>query len=128
MSKILHIVHNIIWGLLFLSLAVNAYFICINIHNAGQTGSAGEGLEDELNNAASSITSASGTTEQVANGLITVSNELGESQATTNKLISTTKESVKGCGDVEQTVADLRKKIEVLENDYNSSVNSGSSD
>src|SRR5574344_268347 len=119
MSKILSIVHNIIWGLLFLSLAVNAYFIYINIHNNRQSGSASERIENEINRAASSITSAERTTEQVRNGLITVSNELGESQATTNKLISTTKESVKGCGDIEQTIGELRKEIEVLEDSLN---------
>lgn len=128
MSKGLNVLHNIIWGLLFLSLAVNAYFICTNIRNAGQAGSAGEGLEDELNNAAGTITSAERTTEQVGNGLITVSNELGESQATTNKLISTTKESVKGCGDIEQTIGDLREQIEAVEKDCNNSVSSDDND
>src|SRR5574344_398129 len=119
MSKILHIVHRIIWGLLFFSFFFNAYFIYINIHNAGPAGGASERIENELSGAASSITSAERTTEQVSNGLITVSNELGESQATTNKLISTTKESVKGCGDIEQTIGELRKEIEVLEDSLN---------
>src|SRR5574344_1959601 len=130
MSKILHIVHRIIWGLLFFSFFFNAYFIYINIHNAGPAGGASERIENELSGAASSITSAERTTEQVSNGLITVSNELGESQATTNKLISTTKESVKGCGDIEQTITKLREEIQNLEkcvnscNDNNSSNNS----
>src|SRR5574344_2040959 len=119
MSKILHIVHRIIWFIFFISIACNISLIFINIHNAGQAGSASKRIENELNNAASSITSAERTTEQVSNGLITVSNELGESQATTNKLISTTKESVKGCGDIEQTIGELRKEIEVLEDSLN---------
>src|SRR5574344_2891377 len=66
MSKILSIVHNIIWGLLFLSLAVNAYFIYINIHNNRQSGSASERIENELSGAASSITSAERTTEDIS--------------------------------------------------------------
>src|SRR5574344_2023562 len=130
MSKILHIVHNIIWLIFFISIACNIAFIYINIHNNRQSGSASERIENELNNAANSFSSAERTTEQVSNGLITVSNELGESQATTNKLISTTKESVKGCGDIEQTITKLREEIQNLEkcvnscNDNNSSNNS----
>ena len=128
MSKILSIFHHIIWLIFFISIACNITFICINIHNNRQSGSASERIENELSGAASSITSAERTTEQVGNGLITVSNELGESQATTNKLISTTKESVKGCGDIEQTIGDLRKQIEAVEKDCNNSVNSGNCD
>ena len=124
MSKILSIVHRIIWLIFFISIACNIAFICINIHNNRQSGSASERIENELSGAAGTITSAERTTEQVSNGLITVSNELRESQATTNKFISTTKESVKGCGDIEQTIGDLRKQIEVLEKDCNNSVNS----
>lgn len=128
MSKILSIVHRIILLIFFISIVCNIAFICINIHNNRQSGSASERIENELSGAASSITSASGTTEQVSNGLITVSNELRESQATTNKLISTTTDSTERCEDIEQTIGDLRKQIEALENDYNNSVNSGNCD
>lgn len=128
MSKILSIVHHIIWLIFFISIVCNIAFICINIHNNRQSGSASERIENELSGAASSITSASGTTEQVSNGLITVSNELRESQATTNKLISTTTDSTERCGDIEQTIGDLRKQIEALEKDCNNSVNSDDND
>ena len=121
MSKILHIVHNIIWGLLFLSLAVNAYFICTNIRNAGQAGSAGEGLEDELNNAANSFSSASGTVKDIS----TVNKQ---ASGTVKQLSGTITDSTERCGDIEQTIGDLRKQIETLENDYNNSVNSGNCD
>ena len=119
MSKILSIVHRIIWLIFFISIACNIAFICINIHNNRQAGSASERIENELSGAASSITSAERTTEQVSNGLITVSNELGESQATTNKLISTITDSTNKCEDVEQTIGELRKEIEVLEDSFN---------
>lgn len=128
MSKGLNVLRNIIWGLLFLSLAVNAYFICTNIRNAGQAGSAGEGLEDELNNAAGTITSAERTTEQVGNGLITVSNELGESQATTNKLISTATDSTERCGDVLSTITELREEVQNLEKCVNNNDSNNNND
>lgn len=119
MSKGLSVLHNVIWCVLFLSLAVNAYFICTYIRNNRQTGSSSEGLKDELADTTSSITSAERTTEQVSNGLITVSNELSDSQTTTNKLVDTTKESVKGCGDIESTITDLRSQVKALENSCN---------
>ena len=128
MSKILSIVHRIIWLIFFISIACNIAFICINIHNNRQSGSASERIENELSGAASSITSAERTTEQVSNGLITVSNELRESKATTNKLYSTASTSEEKCENIEQTIGDLRKQIEALENDYNNSVNSGNCD
>ena len=128
MSKILHIVHRIIWLIFFISIACNIAFICTNIRNAGQSRGASERIENELSGAASSITSAERTTEQVSNGLITVSNELGESQATTNKLYSTASTGEERCGDVLSTITDLRKQIEALEKDCNNNVNIDSSD
>src|SRR5574344_792797 len=104
MSKILHIVHRIIWLIFFISIACNIAFIYINIHNAGPAGSASERIENELNNAANSITSASGTVKQLS-GTIT--------------------DSTERCGDIEQTIRELRKEIGVLEKDCNNSVNSG---
>src|SRR5574344_778416 len=130
MSKILHIVHNIIWLIFFISIACNIAFIYINIHNNRQSGSASERIENELSGAASSITSAERTTEQVSDGLITVSNELRESQATTNKLSGTITDSTNKCEDIEQTITKLREEIQNLEkcvnscNDNNSSNNS----
>ena len=128
MSKILSIVHRIIWLIFFISIACNISFIYINIHNNRQSGSASERIENELSGAASSITSAERTTEQVSNGLITVSNELRESKATTNELYSTASTGEEKCGNVLSTIGDLRKQIEALENDYNNSVNSGNCD
>src|SRR5574344_688329 len=128
MSKILHIVHRIIWLIFFISIACNIAFIYINIHNNRQSGSAR--IENELSGAASSITSAERTTEQVSDGLITVSNELRESQATTNKLSGTITDSTNKCEDIEQTITKLREEIQNLEkcvnscNDNNSSNNS----
>ena len=121
MSKILSIVHRIIWGLLFLSLAVNAYFIYINIHNAGQSGSASERIENELSGAASSITSASGTVKDIS----TINKQASD---TAKQLSGTITNSTNECEDIEQTIGDLRKQIEALENDYNNSVNSGNCD
>lgn len=128
MSKILSIVHHIIWLIFFISITCNIAFICINIHNNRQSGSASERIENELSGAASSITSAERTTEQVSDGLITVSNELRESQATTNKLYSTASTGEEKCEDIEQTIGDLRKQIEAMENNCNSSINSCNND
>src|SRR5574344_2973746 len=121
MSKILSIVHNIIWGLLFLSLAVNAYFIYINIHNNRQSGSASERIENELSGAASSITSASGTVKDIS----TINKQASD---TAKQLSGTITDSTNKCEDIEQTIGDLRKQIEALEKDCNNSVNSGNCD
>ena len=129
MSKILSIVHRIIWLIFFISIACNISFIYINIHNNRQSGSASERIENELSGAASSITSAERTTEQVSNGLITVSNELRESKATTNELYSTASTGEEKCGNVLSTITELREEVQNLEkcvnnNDSNNNNNS----
>src|SRR5574344_2649131 len=121
MSKILHIVHRIIWLIFFISIACNIAFIYINIHNAGPAGSASERIENELNNAANSITSASGTVKDIS----TVNKQASD---TAKQLSGTITDSTNKCEDIEQTIGDLRKQIEALEKDCNNSVNSGNCD
>lgn len=121
MSKSLNVLHNIIWGLLFLSLAVNAYFICTNIHNSRQSRGESERIENELSGAAGTITSASGTVKDIS----TINKQ---ASGTVKQLSGTITDSTNKCEDVEQTIGDLRKQIEALENDYNNSVNSGNCD
>lgn len=121
MSKILSIVHRIIWLIFFISIACNIAFICINIHNNRQSGSASERIENELSGAASSITSASGTVKDIS----TINKQASD---TAKQLSGTITDSTNKCEDIEQTIGDLRKQIEALENDYNNSVNSGNCD
>jgi len=121
MSKILSIVHRIIWLIFFISIACNIAFICINIHNNRQAGSASERIENELNNAANSFSSASGTVKDIS----TISKQ---ASGTVKQLSGTITDSTERCGDIEQTIGDLRKQIEVLENDCNNNVNSDNCD
>src|SRR5574344_2049237 len=121
MSKILHIVHRIIWFIFFISITCNIAFIYINIHNAGPAGSASERIENELSGAASSITSASGTVKDIS----TINKQASD---TAKQLSGTITDSTNKCEDIEQTIGDLRKQIEALEKDCNNNVNSGSSD
>ena len=107
--------------LLLLSLSANAYFICTSIWNSRQSGSASERVENELSGAASSITSASGTVKDIS----TINKQASD---TAKQLSGTITDSTNKCEDVEQTIGDLRKQIEALENDYNNSVNSGNCD
>src|SRR5574344_76849 len=121
MSKILHIVHRIIWLIFFISIACNIAFICVNIHNNRQSGSASERIENELSGAASSITSASGTVKDIS----TINKQASD---TAKQLSGTITDSTERCRDIEQTIRELRKEIGVLEKDCNNNVNSGSSD
>ena len=121
MSKILSIVHRIIWLILFMSIACNIAFICINIHNNRQNGSASERIEDELSRAAGTITSASGTVKDIS----TINKQASD---TAKQLSGTITDSTNKCEDIEQTIGALRKQIEALENDYNNSVSNGSCD
>ena len=121
MSKILSIFHRIFWFIFFISIACNIAFICINIHNNRQAGSASERIEDEFNNATGIITSASGTAKDIS----TINKQ---ASGTVEQLSGTIGDSTNKCEDVEQTIGDLRKQIEALENDYNNSVNSGNCD
>ena len=121
MSKISSIVHRIIWLIFFISIACNIAFIYINIHNNRQSGSASERIENELSGAASSITSASGTVKDIS----TINKQASD---TAKQLSGTITNSTNECEDIEQTIGDLRKQIEALENDYNNSVNSGNCD
>ena len=121
MSKISSIVHRVIWLIFFISIACNIAFICINIHNNRQSGSASERIENELSGAASSITSASGTVKDIS----TINKQASD---TAKQLSGTITDSKNKSEDIEQTIGDLRKQIEALENDYNNSVNSGNCD
>src|SRR5574344_1727945 len=112
MSKILHIVHRIIWLIFFISIACNIAFICVNIHNKRQSGSASERIENELSGAASSITSASGTVKDIS----TINKQASD---TAKQLSGTITDSTNKCEDIEQTIGDLRKQIEALEKDCN---------
>ena len=112
MSKILSIVHRIIWLIFFISIASNIAFICVNIHNSRQSRGASERIENELSGAASSITSASGTVKDIS----TINKQASD---TAKQLSGTITDSTNKCEDVEQTIGELRKEIEVLEDSLN---------
>ena len=127
MSKGLSVFHNILLCIMFISIACNITFICTNICKSRQTRDASERLENELVDTASTITAASGTIKQVDTGLSNVSKQLNDSKSTASAITDSTRTSISYCGDIEQTICDLRAQIEGME-DYCNSVNSNCSD
>ena len=127
MQKIIHIVHIALWIVLLLSLAGNVCFICASLHNIRQTGGTSERLKSELVGTASSITTASGFIESGDKGLDSVSTGLSTSSSTARAISDSTNSSISSCGDIEQTITELRAQLEVLERSCNSD-NSNSSD
>ena len=118
---------NIVIGaLLFISLLGNIAFVCTSLHHARQAGQSSARIESELSSATSSVSSATGTIKQVSTGLDSVATELRDSQSTAGAIKDNAESSIKGCGDIEQTIKELRAQIEVLENDCNNSSSSSS--
>ena len=118
---------NIIVGvLLCLSIMGNIAFLCTSLHHARQAGQSSARIESELSSATSSVSSATGTIKQVSTGLDSVATELRDSQSTAGAIKDNAESSIKGCGDIEQTIKELRAQIEVLENDCNNSSSSSS--
>lgn len=125
-EKIKHTFYIILIVVLCLSVLLNIYFIYTNIYNARQARAASERLESELNDTTSSVSSAAGSIESGNIKLDSVSTGLQESAGTTREISANTETSIKRCGDIEQTICDLRKEVEDMENIYNNSDNSRS--
>lgn len=125
-EKIKHTFYIILIVVLCLSVLLNIYFIYTNIYNARQARAASERLESELNDTTSSVSSAAGSIESGNIKLDSISTGLQESTGTTREIKSNVDSSITRCSDIEQTICDLRKEVEDMENIYNNSDNSRS--
>ena len=121
---------NIIVGVaLCLSIMGNIAFVCAGLRHSRQAGAAGEHLEQSIVDAKSSVSSATGLIESGKSGLDKVATGLRDSQSTAKQLDRNIESSTAECKDAISTIAELRKEIEVLENNYdNSSPSSSGSD
>ena len=120
---------NIIVGvLLCLSIMGNIAFLCAGLRHPRQAGQSSARIESELSSATSSVSSATGTIKQVSTGLDSVATELRDSQSTAGAIKDNAESSIKGCGDIEQTIKELRAEIKYLEDNSTgcSSSSSGS--
>jgi len=118
---------NIIVGvLLCLSIMGNIAFLCAGLRHSRQAGAAGEHLEQSIVDAKSSVSSATGLIESGNDKLTDVSTGLSASRDTAGAITDNASTSLERCGDIEQTIKELRAQIEVLENDCNNSSSSSS--
>src|SRR5574344_1212783 len=114
MSKALHIVHIVAVCLLLASLACNVCFIRSCVCNNRQARQSSARIESEFNDAAGSVSSATSTIKQVSTGL-------RDSQSTAEAIKDKASTSIERCGDIEQTIKELRSQLEDLERNCNSS-------
>lgn|SRR5574344_649639 len=121
MSKALHIVHIVAVCLLLASLACNVCFIRSCVCNNRQARQSSARIESEFNDAAGSVSSATSTIKQVSTGLGTVATGLRDSQSTAEAIKDKASTSIERCGDIEQTIKELRSQLEDLERNCNSS-------
>ena len=118
---------NIIVGvLLCLSIMGNIAFVCAGLRHSRQAGAAGEHLEQSIADAKSSVSSATGLIESGNDKLTDVATGLSASRDTAGQLDRNIESSTAECKDAISTIAELRKEIEVLANNYDNS-SSGSS-
>ena len=118
---------NIIVGvLLCLSIMGNIAFLCAGLRHSRQAGAAGEHLEQSIVDAKSSVSSATGLIESGNNKLTDVSTGLSASRDTAGQLDRNIESSTAECKDAISTIAELRKEIEVLANNYDNSSSSSS--
>ena len=118
---------NIIVGvLLCLSIMGNIAFVCAGLRHSRQAGAAGEHLEQSIVDAKSSVSSATGLIESGNDKLTDVSTGLSASRDTAGQLDRNIESSTAECKDAISTIAELRKEIEVLANNYNNSSSSSS--
>lgn len=118
---------NIIVGvLLCLSIMGNIAFVCAGLRHSRQAGAAGEHLEQSIADAKSSVSSATGLIESGNDKLTDVSTGLSASRDTAGQLDRNIESSTAECKDAISTIAELRKEIEVLANNYDNSSSSSS--
>lgn len=124
---------NIIVGvLLCLSIMGNIAFLCAGLRHSRQAGAAGEHLEQSIADAKSSVSSATGLIESGNDKLTDVSTGLSASRDTAGAITDNASTSLERCGDIEQTIKELRAEIKYLEDNgtgcSSSSSGSNSSD
>lgn len=124
---------NIIVGvLLCLSIMGNIAFVCAGLRHSRQAGAAGEHLEQSIADAKSSVSSATGLIESGNDKLTDVSTGLSASRDTAGAITDNASTSLERCGDIEQTIKELRAEIKDLEDNgtgcSSSSSGSNSSD
>jgi len=111
---------------LLLSLLGNIAFLCAGLRHSRQAGAAGEHLEQSIVDAKSSVSSATGLIESGNDKLTDVSTGLSASRDTAGQLDRNIESSAAECKDAISTIAELRKEIEVLANNYDNSSSSSS--
>lgn len=106
---------------LLLSLLGNIAFLCAGLRHSRQAGAAGEHLEQSIVDAKSSVSSATGLIESGNDKLTDVSTGLSASRDTAGAIKDKASTSIERCGDIEQTIKELRSQLEDLERNCNSS-------
>lgn len=115
MSKVLSVLHNILWIILFASLSVNIAAVCLYIRYNKQVGGPDTKIEQSIISAASTVTAASGFIESGNNKLNDVTAGLQSSKDTARAITDSTGTSIKRCRDAEETITELRKEVQDLE-------------
>lgn len=115
MSKVLSVLHNILWIILFASLSVNIAAVCLYIRYNKQVGEPDNKVEQSITTAASTVTAASGFIESGNNKLNDVTAGLQSSKDTARAITDSTGTSIKRCRDAEETITELRKEVQDLE-------------
>ena len=120
---------NIIVGVaLLLSLLGNIAFVCTSLHHSRQARQSSARIESELSSAAGFVSSATSTIINGNNKLTDVATGLSASTDTAGAITDNASSSLERCGDIEQTIKELRVQIKDLERscDNSSSSSSGS--
>lgn len=125
-------INIIVSVLLCLSIMGNIAFVCTSLCHSRQAGAAGEHLEQSIVDAKSSVSSATGLIESGNDKLTDVATGLSASRDTAGAITDNASTSLERCGDIEQTIKELRAEIKYLEDNgtgcSSSSSGSNSSD
>lgn len=115
-EKNIYIIHIIFIGMLLCSITANIAFISGNIHNSKQARLADKQLEQSVADTKNSIKSASDSIESGNRTLELVNSGLQEVSRTAETISNSNDKNIRECGDIGQTIKELRSQIENLEN------------